>query len=441
MKRTCLLFLLGAAARLTNALTLDNALQHTLEDNPEIQRARIELERAAGQRLIFRSVALPNAYVGAAGGIQGGHRAGQSSVQGFGFGYGDFTQPLFNMAIPPSLRRGDIEVLIAQQDLNVAVTRQLHSARLAFYSAVYNRELGDLRGKQRERLAENARAQKTRYETGLTDRAALVAANLQERELDPRVDLAQRAYEGAILKLSEALGQDYGPYATLPQVEGELHYADVDVDLARTSQTQAQHRPDIELARLMVRAAAEDQRIMEAAYWPQITGTVSGTYIPVSEVRKTQATGSASRSDDIISSEIRAGGAYTWRVIDNGKVGGAVAQKRAAREINELMVQKLERDAARDLARIGNDLDSIATKQKALQAASAAADENAHAIEQNLARGISSQFEYRLAQSDLLEVQTALLTLAYQQHVDLAEWDRAAGKYLRFMDGKARDVR
>lgn len=440
MKRIVPFLLLVAGVRLTNALTLDAAMQRTIEDNPEIQAARIELERAAGQRLIFRSVALPDATIGAPIGIEGGDRAGQSTVQGFAFGYGGVTQPFFNMAIPPSLRRGDIEVLIAQQKLNVAVTQQLHGARVAFYTAIYNRDLRGLRATQHDRLAENTRAQKTRYETGLTDRAAFVAANVQERELDPRIDAAQRAYEGAILKLSEALGKDFGQYATLPQVEGELHYADVDVDLARASQTQLPHRPDIELARLLVRAATEDERIIEAAYWPQVTGQAGGRYIPT-EVRSTQASGAPQRSEDIVSSEIRAGGAYTWRVIDNGKVGGAVAQKRAAREINDIMLEKLQRDAERDLARIHNDLDSIATKQRALQSAAAAANENASAIEQNLARGISSQFEYRLAQNDLLEVQTALLALAWQQHVDLAEWDRATGKYLRFMDANARDVR
>jgi hypothetical protein len=50
-------------------------------------------------------------------------------------------QTLFTMAVPPSLRRGDIEVLIAQQQLNVAVVEQLHAARLAFYAALYNRSL------------------------------------------------------------------------------------------------------------------------------------------------------------------------------------------------------------------------------------------------------------------------------------------------------------
>jgi outer membrane protein TolC len=422
------------------AFTLDAALQQTIDNNPDIQRARIDLERAAGQRLIFHSVALPDAGVGIVGGVEGGDRAGQKDTQPFGFPYGVIRQPLFNMAIPPAWRRGNIEVLIAQQNLNLAVTQQLHTARVAFYSAIYNRDVNALRGEQRTRLEENMRAQKTRYETGLTDRAAFVAAEVQTRELDPRIDAAQRAYEGAILRLSEALGKDYGQYATLPQVEGELHYADVDVDLAQESEKALQRRPDIELARLMVRAAAEDQRIMAAAYYPQITAEAGGRYIPT-EVRTIQASGSASRSEDTVSSEVREGASYTWRVIDNGKVGGAVAQKKAAREINEILLQKLERDAHRDLARIQNDLESIATKQKALRGAAAAAEENARTIQQNLAGGISSQLEYRLAQNDLLDVKTALLTLAYQQHVDLAEMDRATGKYLRFVDASPRDVR
>jgi outer membrane protein TolC len=441
MKALLAFLLCICSAAVAQALTLDTAMQRTIEDNPEIQRARIDLERAAGQRLIFHSVALPDAGIGVIGGVEGGHRAGQKQTQPFAFGYGGIRQPFFNMAVPPSWRRGDIEVLIAQQNLNVAVTQQLHSARVAFYTALYNRDVNGVRGQQRSRLEENTRAQKTRYETGLTDRAAFVAADVQTRALDPRIDAAQRAYEGAILRLSEALGKDYGQYATLPQMEGELHYADVDVDLAQASEKALQRRPDVELARLMVRAAGEDQRIMAAAYYPQITAEISGRYIPVTEVRTTQPSGSASRSEDIISSEIREGGSYTWRVIDNGKVGGAVAQKKAAREINEILLQKLERDAQRDLARIHNDLQSIATKEKALQAASLAAEENARTIEQNLAGGISSQLEYRLAQNDLLEVKTALLTLAFQQHVDLAEWDRATGKYLRFVDASPRDVR
>ena len=64
------------------------------------------------------------------------------------------------MAVPPSLRRGDVEVLIAQQQLNVAVVEQLHAARLAFYAALYNRSLESIRDEQRRKLEENVATQK-----------------------------------------------------------------------------------------------------------------------------------------------------------------------------------------------------------------------------------------------------------------------------------------
>src|SRR5204863_22101 len=80
------------------------------------------------------------------------------------------------MAVPPSWRRGDIEVLIAQQQLHVTVVEQLHQARLAFYTAIYDRDLQRLRTEQRTRLEKNAGSQKDRYESGLVDRGAFVSA-------------------------------------------------------------------------------------------------------------------------------------------------------------------------------------------------------------------------------------------------------------------------
>src|SRR5437899_1783780 len=107
----------------TSALTvtLDEVLQATLDKNPAIQGAKAGLEEAVGRRLVFRSVVWPNAELGVPAGVQAGHRAGENGVKGFGIGRGLLDQTLFNMAVPPSLQRGDIEVLIAQQQLNVAV--------------------------------------------------------------------------------------------------------------------------------------------------------------------------------------------------------------------------------------------------------------------------------------------------------------------------------
>jgi outer membrane protein TolC len=166
--------------------------------------------------------------------------------------------------------------------------------------------------------------------------------------------------------------------------------------------------------------------------------TVSGDYIPVTGVRRLQSQGSPRRSDDYISSEIRAGGAYTWRVIDNGQTYGAVKTQRSAREINELLLHKMEQDIPREMARIDRDLKAIAAKQQLLSGASAAAAQNSATVEQNLGNGIVSQLDYRLVENASLEVQSGLLTLAYQQRVALAEWDRATGRYFQFSETGSR---
>ena len=424
----------------THGITLDALLQKTIERNPEIQKASHDLEQAFGRRLVFRAVAWPEATIGITAGAQGGQRAGEKPIQPFGFAYGNFSQPIFNAIVPPSLRRGDVELLIAQQRLNVAVVEQLHAARLAFYTAIYNRSLRKVRVEQRQRLEQDVSSQKERYQSGLASRDVLVGAEVQARELDPRIEAAQRAYDGAVLKLAEAMGEDLGPGAKLPEPEGELNYASVDVDLDREIKRALERRPDLQLARLLVRAANEDQRIIEAAYYPTINAVVYGDYIPVSGVRR-ENTASPRRSDNVISSEIRAGAAYTWQVVDNGKTYGAVLKQRSVREINELTLQKLEADVPREMSRIRHDLEAIGVKHRSLAGASSFAEENASTVQQNLAQGIVSQFEFRLAENDSLEVKSNLITLAYQQNLALAEWDRATGRYFQFSHDSSQNVR
>ena len=415
-----------------NALTLDDVMHQTVGHNPEIQQARLRLEAATGKKLVLRSVAYPDAVIGAVLGDQGGHRSGQNSNQPFAFPYGGFTQPLFNAAIPASFRRANLEVLIAQQELNIAITNQLHGARLAFYSAVYNRDLKKIRSDQFQRLQENIGSQAQRYQTGLVNRSVSVGAEVQASELEPQLEASERAWRGAELRIVEAMGEDLGPSALLPEPAGELKYVPINIDLPAEVSRTLQRRPDLELARLVVRAAKEDERILEAAYYPTLNAVVAGEYIPTTQVRKLQNQGSPRRSDDFVSSEIRAGAAYTWRVIDNGQVYGTVKNQRSAREINELLLHKMEQDIPREMSRIDHDLKAIAAKQALLANASGAAAQNALTIQENLAKGIVSQLDYRQVENASLEIQSRLLDLAYQQKVALAEWDRATGRYFRF---------
>ncbi len=144
--------------------------------------------------------------------------------------------------------------------------------------------------------------------------------------------------------------------------------------------------------------------------------------------------GSTSRNQDFIGSEIREGAAYTWQVIDNGKVGGAVLKAQKAKEINEIELKKLEANVGQQLSRIRNQLVGIAERHNALVAGADNAEQAAMSVQQNLGSGLSSQLEYRVAESSYLKTQTGLLEASYLQNVALAEWDRATGRYFQFSE-------
>src|SRR6266581_2196684 len=364
------LILIASFAYPTSAVTLREVLRTTLERNPAILEAKAGLEQAAGKRLVFRSIVWPDFEVDVPAGVQYGHRAGESGVKGFAVGRGNLEQTLFNAAVPPSLRRGDVGVLIAQQQLNVAVTEQLHQARLAFYAALYNRSLQSIREQQRQRLEENAATQKSRYEAGLTDRSALTSATVQARELDPQIESARRAYAEAQLQLAQVMGRSLGQKTALPEPDGDLKVAPMNRDLDSETAAALERRADIKLARLLVRAANEDQRIIEADYYPAVVGNITGDYIPVTGIHRA---GSTSKTQDFIVSEISERAGYTWHVIDNGKVGGAVLRARATREVNELTCRKLEESVRRELLSIGNNLNAIESRERSLAAAETAA--------------------------------------------------------------------
>ena len=410
------------------AVTLEGVLRTTLDKNPAIQEAKVGLERAAGQRLVFRSGIWPHIELGLPAGLQYGHRAGESGPKGFAVGRGALDQTLFNVAVPHSLRRGDVEVLIAQQQLNVAVVEQLHAARLAFYAALYNRSLESIRTEQQQKLQENLATQKDRYEAGLADRSALTSASIPASELEPQIQSAHRAYLDAQLQLAQAMAIN-PTNRSLPEPEGELHFVPMHPDLDSEKAAALQRRADVKLAQLFVRAANQDERIIAADYYPAVTGGLRGEYVPVTGIHRQ---GSTSRNQDFIGSEIRERAAYTWRVVDNGKVGGAVLKARSAREINELTCRKLEADIPRELSRIADWLNATEERERSVAGASEAAEESARVIQQNVASGLASPLEYRITQNESLQSRSGLLDAIYQHNVAVAEWDRATGRYFQF---------
>src|SRR5260370_13970990 len=89
---------------------------------------------------------------------------------------------------------------------------------------------------------------------------------------------------------------------TLPAPEGELEFISMHVDLDSETAAALERRADVKLARLFVRAANEDERIIAADYYPQATGGLRGECVPVTGIHRQRST---TRSHDFIGAEIR----------------------------------------------------------------------------------------------------------------------------------------
>ena len=104
-------------------------------------------------------------------------------------------------------------------------------------------------------------------------------------------------------------------------------------------------------------------------------------------------------------------------MIDNGLVGGAVLRQKSIKEMNELVVERLEANVPRELTRIHNNLRALRAKHDALTSATAQAQTTVADVQNNLAEGLSSQLEYRNAESSFLETKASLLSVAFEQNV------------------------
>ncbi|MGH8093773.1 MAG: TolC family protein, partial [Chthoniobacterales bacterium] len=273
--------------------------------------------------------------------------------------------------------------------------------------------------------------EKARYEAGESERGSYTSASLLARELDPKIEAAHSAYGEAVLQLAQSMGSPLGRGAALPAPEGSLDFQAIDPRWQDEVDRALRDRPDLKLARLLVRAAREDQRIVAAGYYPSITLAAAGDAIPVSGVHRDSG-GSPQATDDTVASEVGAGASYTWRVIDNGEVGGAVARRRAALESNELQLQKLEASVPRELALLQNNLRAIAARYRSLAEAAGVAESNVASVQENRAQGLASVLDFRTAESDLLLTRSGILSAIYEQKVALAEWDRTIGRYFQF---------
>ena len=418
----------------TYDLTLEDCLTSTFSQNPAVQERRTEIERATGAKLVYRSRALPQLAAQATAGWREGLL--YSPTGPYTLLTAQFSQPLIDVGIPPAIRRGQLEVIIAQQNFNREVTERLHEARVTFLQALYFRDRIALYDEIDKHLQANVQSEQHRREVGIGTEAALKSAKIQQLNLEFDLTSTRDAYFAAVVKLSEICGRDTGETTNgqrqlrLPKPLGVLGYEPATVNVLRETDYALQHRADLKLLRALVDAFTAEKQTVQAGYFPTISLVASALLLPQNFLVSKQ-TGIV-KGQNTGSSETREGGALSWRVLDNGLVTGASLRLEAARQGYEIALRHLQQNIPRELATIEGALQSADAGHAALLKAAEAAEENLQLIESEVALGGATQLDFLKAQDNLLSVRSGILDATQAHEIARAELDHVTGRYLEY---------
>jgi outer membrane protein TolC len=433
-----LLAVLAPALVRAEPVTLDVCLQEVFANNPDILAARADLDRAAGQRLVYNSRGLPRLKMDTLVGYQGDRGVGGAATA-IVVGHADLAQPLFEAGIPAARRRGKLEVTIAQQTYYQVATERLYQARVQFLQILARQRAGDALREIQAALIANQDAQDDLLRAGLASRMTQLQARVQRLGIEPDLAEADGAARRGMVVLRQLMGRATGKPD--PEPRGSLEFQDVSLDLRSLTAEALRQRPDLAALRGLVSASVEDQRIIEAGYYPLIEARVGVTGVPPANRSSASSNPNALRSiDSNLVNEFRYGVFLSW-VIDNGVIVGQSRAIGASTDSLRIALARAEADVPRDLARLRATMTANSQRRASYAVAGTAGDETLRTVTGQIRAGTASQVAFANAQSSLLDARVGAVIAAADQALAFAELDRIAGRYLRFIPTSDKDAR
>jgi len=409
----------------TNTVSLARCFAEVISSNAEILTFRKDVERAAGTKLELRSRDLPQLAAELSAGWRAGALFGNNSR--YALITAEFSQPLFNSGIAATWRRGQCEVIAAQQRLNLSVSDRLHELRTYYLRAQRLQQLIALYEEIDQRLQANVTGEQQRRDAGMTGPRPTLQARVQL--LSERADLtAYRREEFEMrTRLAELMGRSM---SELPRPAEASAHENGALDLPALAKLAQERRADLKFLRALIQMATEDRRVVDAGYFPFVSLVGSTLYIPGK--RQITAVTPIIEGQTPLATEGRYGVSLSWQIVDNGQVTGASRQVDGVRQEYEITLRQLEENIPRQLARAGHAMEDAEARLAALDKSRAEAEEYLSVTENRVSLGEATQLDFSDAQRHLLDVRSGIVEARFQYDSALAELDWITGRYLEF---------
>ena len=434
--------------------TLTEAIETAFQRNPDIQRARQEIERTTGVQIEVRAQALPHLDATAFYKKTDPNLMGSSSsfitttgapttitptpvpsvtpsptaspgttITSFTTTDNSYdltltaTQLLYNGSVIPAIRGANISRDSSFFSLRDTIDRVIATVRQQFYQVILNKALIGVREESVNLLQSQLKDQQNRFEAGTVPRFNVLQAEVALVNEQPNLITARNNFRIAQLQLAKTIGLDFDPArGERPPLEcrGELTFEPREMPLTTAIELGKERRPFLKQQRANVLLAIEQVRGAFAGYQPTLS--LNGGYEWTS-----------SQFSDRFS-DINKGWFYgltgSWPIFDGLQTAGKVKQQRAllseARITYDDAVRQVELEVQQAFSNLQQDRELYESQSKNVDQA----HEALRLATARLGVGAGVQLDVLNAQVALTQAQSTRLQALYSYNADLAEFDR-----------------
>jgi len=424
--------------------TLEQAIITALQQNPDILRARQEIERTKGLFIQLRAAAMPQIladarfqdldphlqHINAPSTLGGAETGGQavnivSAERSYSLEI-SANQVIFSGGRVP----GQISSASFQRDSSYygfrnAIDQVVATVRQQFYLVLLDRALIGVQEESVRLLQSQLQDQQNRFEAGTVPRFNVLQAQVALSTQLPLLITARNNYTISQLQLAKTLGLDFDPRrGDRPPLEavGELMYVPREIPVTQAIALAKENRPFLKQQKAIVLSNNSQVGVARSGYYPQINATAGTEFLssPLTDNVR------AARSGYIF------GATGTWAVWDWGATFGAVKQAKAILEQSKVTldddVRQVELEVQQAYANILQGRELVKATEKSVEQA----DEALRLASARLDAGAGTQLEVLDARTQLTTAQSNRLQALYTYNAAVAEFDRATASEVKY---------
>ncbi len=438
--------------------TLDQAILTALQRNPDIMRARQEIERTKGLYLEVRAAVLPQiaatgAFADTDPHLQSLGGFGSTTTAGGGGGvtptpspgptatpvpvpgtsaFTSFssversysvqiqaTQAVFaGGRLVSQIRSADFQRDSTFYGFRNAIDQTVATVRQQFSLVLLNQALIGVQEESVKLLQSQLQDQQNRFEAGTVPRFNVLQAQVALSNQYPQLISARNNYRIAQLQLAKTIGLDFDPRrgdAAPLEAVGALTYVPRAMPLPEAIEVAKANRPFLKEQKANVLANRAQIGVARADFFPQLSATIA------EEVRSNPYT---DNPRDVRNGYVF-GATGNWAIWDWGATYGRVKQARSILEQSKVTlddaVRQVELEVQQAYSNLIQGRELIQSQEKNVEQA----NEALRLASARLGAGAGTQLEVLDARVQLTTAQSTQLQALYTYDTAVAEFDRA----------------